>query len=127
MECDKDMGLIKTKTAVETPNEWIKVFENARKSPSPFKVVKVEQDMIRDWTEFFNDNLYANKCPFKTRPLKEVKEEKGDLQNLHRSTYNGAWSSSSMTVSRKITNASSSSTFLEPGEFLYPQQAYDGK
>lgn len=83
--------------------------------------------MIRDWTEFFNDNLYVNKCPFKTRPLKEVKEEKGNLQNLHRSIYNGAWSSPSMTVSRKNTKALFSSTFLEPGEFLYPQQAYDGK
>lgn len=43
MECDKNMGLIKTKTVVETPKEWIKVFENARKKSYPFKVVEVEQ------------------------------------------------------------------------------------
>lgn len=64
-ECDKNMGLVKTKTVVETPNEWIKVFEDARKSPAPFKVVEVEQEIIRDWTEFLNDKLdYVNKCPF---------------------------------------------------------------
>lgn len=131
MKCDKNMGLVKTKTVVETPNEWIKVFQDARKNPCPFKVVEVEQEMIRDWTEFFNDKLYVHKCPFKTRPIKEVKVEKDNLQILHRSTYNGAWISSSLlTKPRQDKRASATEnlqTTMNPGEFFYPQRAYNGK
>lgn len=46
MECDKNMGLVKTKTVVELPSEWITVFETARINPCPFQVINVEQEMI---------------------------------------------------------------------------------
>lgn len=71
MECDENMGLVKTKTVVELPSEWITVFETARINPCPFQVINVEQEMIRDWTMFLKDcGMYVKKCPFKTRPIK---------------------------------------------------------
>lgn len=125
LECDKNMGLIKSKSVVEVPNEWITVFENARKTPSPFKVVPVDQEIVRDWSDFLlkDCGLYVKKAPFKTRPLKVLKVSKTDKNILHRSTYNGAWTSSKVLNRDEITLPD----HIRTGEIIYPPRAYEGK
>lgn len=75
MDCDNNMGLIKTKTIAEMPADWLFIFETARQNPRPFKVICVEQSMIRDWTTYLKD-YYIAKCPIKRRPIREAVVQK---------------------------------------------------
>lgn len=52
MECDKNMGLINTKSKAELPSDWIEVFKSARTKPIPFDVVEVGNQQFRKWTSF---------------------------------------------------------------------------
>lgn len=72
MESDRNMAIIKTKSRAEVPQDWIDVVESSRQNPSPFKVIDVDQGVIRNWTEFLEDQ-FVKKCPFQTRPIKEVR------------------------------------------------------
>ncbi|KAG8308788.1 hypothetical protein J6590_101479 [Homalodisca vitripennis] len=45
LECDKNTALINNKARCE---DWFDVFHNARKRPSPFEVIEVRQDMVRE-------------------------------------------------------------------------------
>ncbi|GFO45332.1 hypothetical protein PoB_007183700 [Plakobranchus ocellatus] len=45
-ECNRDMVVINQKARVKAPNAWLREFESVRKSPSPFNVVAVQQDMF---------------------------------------------------------------------------------
>lgn len=69
MECDKDVGLIKTKTKTEVPQDWATDFKKSRAKPAPFDVVEVEIKMIRYWSSFLVP-FYLDKCSFATRPIK---------------------------------------------------------
>ncbi|PSN33909.1 hypothetical protein C0J52_20398 [Blattella germanica] len=93
LECDKNMGLINQKSRVETPNEWNEVIRAARRKPSPFHVVEVQQDFIYNWTSYFK-TPFKKKCPFQTRPVTEIKfcQEHPRTVNI-RTTYNGQWES----------------------------------
>lgn len=93
LECDKNMGLINQKSRVEIPNEWNEVIRAARRKPSPFHVVEVQQDFIYNWTSYFK-NPFKKKCPFQTRPVTEIKfcQEHPRTVNI-RTTYNGQWES----------------------------------
>ena len=46
MECDRDMGLVNTKASASVPSDWVTIFKAARKSPAPYYVTEVRQDMV---------------------------------------------------------------------------------
>lgn len=123
LECDKDMGLIKTKTVTEIPQDWVGVFRSARVKPEPFTVIEVDDGMIRDWSSFLEE-FYIKKCPISTRPIRELKVE-ADHPRLviHRELYNAAWIS---TVVRRKRSDRSLVPELEHNEFLYPPRVYNG-
>lgn len=92
MECDKDFGHVNQKARVELPNEWAEVFESSRVKPTPFDVVRVTQDFFKQWTEYLSTNFYKTKCPFQSRPIRELKILKEDPQFIYfRSSFNGCW------------------------------------
>ncbi|XP_031330335.1 uncharacterized protein LOC116161205 [Photinus pyralis] len=121
MECDKNMGLINTKTRVELPKDWVQVFKTARVKPSPFKIEEVENHDVRDWSAFLNP-LYVKKCPFQSRPIKELEIRKEHPRMLfYRETYNGMWISSIITQTRRKQLRGPP---LADNEFYYPPRAY---
>lgn len=90
LECDKDFGLINQKSEVDVPQQWMEVFKNARCKPRPFDVVECKQDMFFAWTEFLA-TTYKKKCPFSTRPLREIRishEHPRTIETIE--NYNGA-------------------------------------
>uniref|UniRef100_A0A1B6DGZ0 DUF7869 domain-containing protein n=1 Tax=Clastoptera arizonana TaxID=38151 RepID=A0A1B6DGZ0_9HEMI len=70
LECDKNIGLINQKTRTEMPEDWYEVFRTARVKPKPFSVIEVDQNIIRSWTNHFNQRYESNKLSFPTRPIK---------------------------------------------------------
>lgn len=71
MESDKDFGLVDQKTRTETPSNWNEVIHSSRMKPTPFVVEDVQQNYFRSWTKHLQP-LYLKKCPFPTRPLREI-------------------------------------------------------
>lgn len=129
MECDKNSGLIKKTTYAEVPTDWGSAFETARANPMPFKVIKVEQEILRDWTTFLK-NLYEPKCTFKTRPIREATVVNTDPLFKYRTTYNGPWEEVDlMYIFDNPEQAEIQPEYQRqgPDEFLWPQQAYNGK
>lgn len=119
MECNRNMGLINTKSTAELPSDCIKVFQEARNNPTPFILVDVTQDMLRDWTSL--ESRYAMKCPFPTRPIREAKVNKDDTKfHCRANHYNSPWESVK-NYSGNFVEAE-----LAAGEFLYPERAYQG-
>lgn len=117
MECDKNMRLIKTKIIAEMPTDWLRMFETARQNPRPFKVICVEQYMIRDWTTYLND-YYTATCPFKTTAIREPVVQKKDDMIKHRISFYGAWSSASLNRSDGD---------LQDIQLYYPEQQHNGE
>lgn len=72
MECDRNMGLINQKSFVEFPDDWINDIANSRMKPSLFTVMKCDQSVFLAWTSFFEDLNFVEKCPFKSRPVREM-------------------------------------------------------
>jgi len=103
LECDKNMGLINQKSAVETPDGWRTVFEGARHSPSAFVVVNCQQSMFRQFTKYLSPG-YKPVCPFQTCPVKEFRVEKDQPHLVYlRDSFNGAWTGEVLekTLTRK--------------------------
>lgn len=121
LECDKDFGLINQKSRAEVPEDWIEVFKSARVKPMPFEVVEVEQSNFKNWTFFFKER-YRRKCPFPTRPIRELKIVKEHPRLIYyRTTYNGMWESSPVTDPKfKPTQK------CRDGEFELPDYLYNG-
>lgn len=71
LECDKDFGLIKQKSVVEVPSQWVNVFKEARIKPAPFEVICCTQEMFLAWTSFLLP-FFRKTCLFPTRPVKEI-------------------------------------------------------
>lgn len=122
MECDRNMALIPKRKAAELPQDWYEAIRGARAKPSPFMVIECEQSMFKDWTKFFNTvGYYKKKLPVPIRPIKELKIEEIHPRTISlRTTYNGHWQSSVITERE-------SSQGLQPGEFFYPDEAYQGR
>lgn len=90
LECDKDFGLINQKSEVDVPQQWVEVFKNARCKPRPFDVIECKQDMFFAWTDYLAPT-YKKKCPFSTRPLKEIRIRHDHPRTIEtRENYNGA-------------------------------------
>lgn len=121
LECDKNMGLVNQKSVVELPSEWNEVLENSRSKPTPFKVISCEnQEIFRSWTTFLSP-LYTKMCPFKTRPVRQLKIVRHHPRMiLHRQTYNGK-NEESVVIKPKRKQIS-----LPEGCFHLPELAYDG-
>lgn len=118
LECDKNMGLVKTTTRTEIPDDWLQVFTDARQKPMPFDVVKVDRTFFRSWTTHF-ETIYTKKSTFPARPIKELKITKSDTKILYRSTYNGMWEKVSIAGRNKRSLVN-----LQEKEFILPELAY---
>lgn len=55
LESDRNMAIIKTKSRAEVPQDWIDVVESSKQNPNPFKVIDVDQGVIRNRTGFLED------------------------------------------------------------------------
>lgn len=74
MENDKNMGIINTKAKVEILEELCELVHSSRCKPSPFIVVEIDQQnqtIFSQWTQQLTAH-YRKKCPFKTRPLRNI-------------------------------------------------------
>lgn len=125
MEPDKNMGLINTAQRAEIPADWIDIIRQARSKPSPFDVVDVKQSLFRTWTKLFNSNSeYVKKCPFASRPVRELEIRQEHPRFLYyRTTYNGAWEAAIVKDKRKIKKG----PILLQNEFILPQDSYSSK
>lgn len=120
LECDKNMGLINKKAHAEVPKDWTEVFISARSKPSPFNVVEATSENFRQWTAFLKP-FYKQKCPFPTRPVRELIIDKSHPRLVKfRTTYNGAWEAAAL----KLAHKTDASVGLE---FDLPQFSYTGK
>ncbi|XP_054284123.1 uncharacterized protein LOC129001018 [Macrosteles quadrilineatus] len=94
MENDKNMGLINTKSRAEVPEDWVNIVKESRRNPSHFEVEVVDHEQIKGWTKFL-DEKYATKCPFKSRPIRELHIVRGQHVQFRKS-YFGALESASI-------------------------------
>lgn len=120
LESDKNIGLIKTATRTEVPEDWLEVIKDARQKPMPFKVVNVDRTFFRSWTSHLN-TAYAKKSTFLSRPIKELKITNSDTKIYFRSTYNGVWERASIAG----RNKQNSKKVLHANEFVLPGPAYE--
>ncbi|RUS69503.1 hypothetical protein EGW08_022732 [Elysia chlorotica] len=94
MECDRDMAVINQKATVETPDDWFQQFKSARKNPSPFNVVAMQQDMFLQVTNHVK-GLYRATPPFQTRPIREIIFTRDHPRTIqHRANWNGPFETS---------------------------------
>ena len=91
MECDKDMGLINTKSQLNILSDWSDIFKPSRKNPAPINVLELRQDMVKNMTQFLKP-FYKAGCPVPTRCLRGVFFFKNDPGTInHRDSWNGAF------------------------------------
>ena len=76
IECDRDMGLVNTKASASVLSVWMTIFKAARKSPAPYYVTEVRQDMVKNFSEFLR--LYKKSCRFPTRPIRDMIFDRGE-------------------------------------------------
>lgn len=123
LECDRNMASINQKKWVELPQDWIDEIESARAKPSPFHVVEVEREFIRDWSACL-DELYVKKCPFPSRPVRELVAIRQHPRFLkHRSTFHGHWDAHVINDPKTLPKDQP----LTQGEFFLPDCAHKGK
>ncbi|KAG8336589.1 hypothetical protein J6590_042109 [Homalodisca vitripennis] len=124
LETDKNLGIINQKSRAEIPDDWLDIFRHARTNPCPFTVHKANIDTFCQWTSHLAP-YYKKKCPFPTRPVREVlierDEESTDSENFlqYRCTFHGPW--------EKIQVLTSVPIEVFRGEFSLPDYSYDGK
>lgn len=53
MECDENVEMADRKQQMELPQSYYELLKNARKEPTPFTVVRVQQLIVKEWTTFF--------------------------------------------------------------------------
>lgn len=120
MECDRNMALVNQRHLAQIPKDWTQHLRTIRQKPSPFVVEECDQDIFRNWSDFFK-SAFKPKCPFASRPIKELKIEQDQAHLIfYRDTYNGAFTSCVITLPRGKRNI----TKLLPGEFEFPSKLY---
>ncbi|KAG8270244.1 hypothetical protein J6590_089720 [Homalodisca vitripennis] len=120
LETDKNLGLINQKTRTELPHDWIEVFETARTNPSPFIVHEATIDTFRQWTAHLAP-FYKKKCPFATRPVREIVFEINLKKEVKfRTSFNGAFELASITTMDLPPHGKNE------GEFNLPNFSYEG-
>ncbi|CAG5048558.1 unnamed protein product [Parnassius apollo] len=125
LECDKNMALINQKAPYETPEDWRKVVSESRLKPSPFRVIDVDQPLVRSWTKFLSPK-YKKTCPFLSTPISEIRVDISHPRLIfYRDSYNGQWTSSVMLdAKRKRANSTPCADASHSTEFILPDQAY---
>jgi len=94
LECDKNMGLVQLKSKMELPSDWIDVLQSARTRPSPFDVISVTQNIVKQW-DVFLAGKYVKKCPFPIQQIKEIESSREHPRLMrHRSAFHSTWSRS---------------------------------
>nr|CAD7459469.1 unnamed protein product [Timema tahoe]CAD7461930.1 unnamed protein product [Timema tahoe] len=122
LECDRNMACVNQNKWVELPTDWIEEFEVARAKPSPFRVVEVDRQLVRKWTEYL-DQRYFKKNPFKSRPVRElIALNKHPRMLQYRSTYHGHWDGH--VINEPGSLPPSDGPKLPQGEFTLPEVAY---
>lgn len=120
LECDKNMGLINLKHRMEIPSDWEENISNSRVKPSPFFVISVTQDLVKEWTKFFT-NRYLKKCPFAIQKMKEILcISSNPLTMFHRDAYHG----NRLEHPIRSSAQSKKSKSLKESEFHLPNQSY---
>ena len=105
MECDRDMGLVNTKASSSVPSDWVAIFKAARKSPAPYYVTEVRQDMVKNFSEFLR-SLYKKGCPFTTRPIRDMIFDQGEGPGTvsHRDLWNGILDKTNIIIPTRKNN-----------------------
>ena len=80
------MALVKSKSYFETPAEWADHLRTARQKPSPFQVIEVKHQMIKNSSQFYKP-LFRATCPIKVRPIKEILFQSGQEVVKFREDY----------------------------------------
>ncbi|XP_046684368.1 uncharacterized protein LOC124370121 [Homalodisca vitripennis] len=123
LECDRNMGLINQKYAAELPEDWVELIRNCRVKPSPFEVVEADLPLFRKWTEFFS-KFYTNKCPFATRPIREIRYLKQHSRLVeHRASYTGYWQLSPLISKQNLRMLNLEVHHYDDGSFDLPPQS----
>nr|XP_023012891.1 uncharacterized protein LOC111502940 [Leptinotarsa decemlineata] len=111
MENDKNMGLINTKARVETLEEMCELLQSSRCKPSPFVVVKINeqnQTIFRQWSQQLTALYQKKKCPFPTRPIRELEITKEHPRLMrYRCSFNGMWETAILTEKKQSRSACS--------------------
>ncbi|XP_046665800.1 uncharacterized protein LOC124357790 [Homalodisca vitripennis] len=122
LECDRNMASINQKKWIETPKDWIDEIKGARVKPSPFHVIQVEREFVRNWSSHL-DQFYFSKCPFPSRPIRELVALKEHPRFLkHRATFHGHWEAHVINQPGSLPQDQP----LPEGEFFLPDYAYEG-
>ncbi|RZF32635.1 hypothetical protein LSTR_LSTR016502 [Laodelphax striatellus] len=131
MECDRNMGLINQKSYCEVPDDWITVIANARVKPSPFTVYKCDQSLFLSWTSFFKTLNFKEKCPFPSRPVRELEVNSEDPKMIKfRDTYNGTFVNVSMVQQGKKHGRAKKGSMIvemERNLLIRPSPLYSGR
>lgn len=145
LECDKNVGLLNLKTRMEIPVDYENLIRNARRKPSSFSVISINQTDIKDWVSFLNESDYVKQCPFKTQQVKEIwVSSENPCSITYRSSYNGTMESKSIVKekpkslskpnvkktkskqkTKKEVDLAEASSILKT-KFRLPIQAYEG-
>ncbi|KAG8318992.1 hypothetical protein J6590_101049 [Homalodisca vitripennis] len=99
----------------------------ARQNPCPFKVILLEENIIRDWTKFRKDR-YKPKFPFKIRPITEALNDKEADMFQYRNSFNGAWTTANLKrYPNEINDIDHQFQPQGENELFWPDPAYSGK
>ncbi|XP_065675039.1 uncharacterized protein LOC136091418 [Hydra vulgaris] len=109
MECDRDIIVINQKIHIDTPADWCRYFEDARKSPSPFYIISVENTMLLNIEKHIK-TLYFTSFPIQTQTLQEIVISKTHPDKI---IYRDSWNEPFLeaTVTKPIKKKR---IFLEP-------------
>lgn len=96
---DQDFALIEKKKRrierVEAPNDWDSLIQTARQNPSPFEVVRMDQQHFFDFKsateEYF---LKSAKPPIQIKKVRQMIIKKNEPTVSVRDSYSGFWRSS---------------------------------
>lgn len=71
LEYDKNIALSRHSSPAETPQDWVNVFQAARRKLSPFIIEEVDQEMVKGWSNFLDEKYNNKKLPCKSRDIRE--------------------------------------------------------
>lgn len=129
-ECDKNSALIPGNHEAQLPEDWAEALRNCRQKPSPFQVIEVDQEMIKEWGLHLT-KVYKQQLGCKTRPIKVFKVQQSDPAFMsYKTMYSGPLKRNPMlpptTKFLKKKNIEPLPV-LDDGYFNLPSPAYAGK
>lgn len=129
-ECDKNSALIPQNYEAQLPEDWTEALRNCRQKPSPFQVIEVEQEMVKEWGCHL-EKVYKQQLGCKTRPIKVFKVHQAEpLFMNYKLMYSGPWKKNPMRPPDKKWLQKKNIDplpIVNDGYFILPNQAYGGK